>query len=42
MKRLKRLKLKTMIALKRASNAYLRNFMKIYGPAIEAGLNPFI
>lgn len=35
-------KTKTTSTLKRAYSAYLRNFMKFYGPVIKAGLNPFM
>ena len=35
-------KTKTTSTLKRAYNAYSRNFMKVYGPTIKAGLNPFM
>ncbi len=35
-------KTKTTSTLKRAYNAYSRNFMEIYGPIIKAGMNPFM
>lgn len=38
----KAVKKKTSNGLKRAFNAYSRGFMKLYGPAIEAGVNPFM
>ena len=35
-------KTKTTSTLKRAYSAYSRNFMEVYGPAIRAGVNPFM
>ena len=34
-------KTKTISTLKRACKAYVRNFQEIYGPVINAGVNPF-
>lgn len=33
---------KTACMLKRAYNAYLDNFMNLYGPTIKSGISPFI
>lgn len=35
-------KAKTTSTLKRAYSAYSVNFMEVYGPAIRAGVNPFM
>ena len=35
-------KAKTTSTLKRAYNAYSLSFMEVYGPAIRAGVNPFM
>lgn len=43
MKRIfKTFKSKTTNTLKRAYNAYSRNFMEVYGPVLNAGVNPFL
>lgn len=39
---LKTFKTKTSNVMKRAYKSYSHGFTKFYGPAIEAGLNPFI
>lgn len=39
---LKTIKKKTTSTLKRAYNAYSRNFIEFYGPTIKSGVNPFI
>ena len=33
---------KTTSTLKRAYSAYSLSFMEVYGPAIRAGVNPFM
>ena len=38
----KAIKKKTSNGLKRAFNAYSRGLIKLYGPVIEAGVNPFM
>ena len=38
----RKFKKKTTNALKRACKAYSRSFMEMYGPALRAGVNPFI
>ena len=38
----KTVKKKTSNGLKRAFNAYSRGFIKLCGPLIEAGVNPFV
>ena len=35
-------KAKTTSTLKRAYSAYSLSFMEVYGPAIRAGVNPFM
>ena len=35
-------KAKTTSTLKRAYSAYSLSFMEVYGPAIRAGINPFM
>ena len=35
-------KAKTTSTLKRAYSAYSLSFMEVYGPAIKAGVNPFM
>lgn len=39
---LKTFKTKTSNVMKRAYRNYSRSFMKVYGPTIKAGLNPFM
>lgn len=38
----KTFKTKTSDVLKNAYSNYSNNFMKIYGPSIKAGMNPFM
>ena len=38
----KTFKAKTTSTLKRAYSAYSLSFMEVYGPAIRAGVNPFM